>query len=251
MKEQRGIIKVGCCGLPVSLEKYAKYFNLVEIQSTFYKLPMLETAHRWRTKVPEDFEFTMKAWQGITHLTSSPTYRRAFSKLPGGNSKNYGHFQPTDEVFKAWEDSYTTAKILKAKVVVIQCPPNFKQSEQNIKNITNFFKNINRRGITIALELRADWEQDFIKSLCKKFNLVHCVDPFKEKPLAGKFRYYRLHGSPPGKQMYRYTYQKNDLDQLKEVIKQDITEDRDTYCLFNNDTMLSDAQNFIKLLKNI
>ncbi|KGN41169.1 hypothetical protein N801_08795 [Knoellia aerolata DSM 18566] len=28
------------------------------------------------SQVPADFEFTMKAWQVITHESNSPTYRR-------------------------------------------------------------------------------------------------------------------------------------------------------------------------------
>jgi len=57
---------IGCCGFQVSRQKYFKEFQLVEIQNTFYKLPWLETAVKWREQAPVDFEYTMKAWQGIT-----------------------------------------------------------------------------------------------------------------------------------------------------------------------------------------
>ena len=37
-------IKVGCCGFPVSREKYYKNFDVVGIQQTFYQPPQEKTA---------------------------------------------------------------------------------------------------------------------------------------------------------------------------------------------------------------
>ncbi|MFQ5882008.1 MAG: DUF72 domain-containing protein [Candidatus Methylomirabilales bacterium] len=51
-------------------------FPVVELQQTFYQPPRLKTVQRWREEVPATFEFTMKAWQLITHEPGSPTYRR-------------------------------------------------------------------------------------------------------------------------------------------------------------------------------
>ncbi|MHC1610664.1 MAG: DUF72 domain-containing protein [Candidatus Methanospirareceae archaeon] len=34
-------------------------------------------AERWRLRAPKEFEFTVKAWQLITHEPTSPTYRKA------------------------------------------------------------------------------------------------------------------------------------------------------------------------------
>jgi uncharacterized protein YecE (DUF72 family) len=38
---------VGCCSKTVPWDKYAKIFDAVEINSTFYKLPEEETVRRW------------------------------------------------------------------------------------------------------------------------------------------------------------------------------------------------------------
>lgn len=59
------------------MKDYFKQFKLVEVQQTFYKLPKLETALKWRGTAPSDFEFTLKASQLITHPAASLTYRRA------------------------------------------------------------------------------------------------------------------------------------------------------------------------------
>ncbi|RLI79276.1 DUF72 domain-containing protein, partial [Archaeoglobales archaeon] len=42
------MIKVGCCGFPVSMKKYFDNLKLVEVQKTFYKPPEIKTAERWR-----------------------------------------------------------------------------------------------------------------------------------------------------------------------------------------------------------
>lgn len=47
---------------------YASLFNTLEINSTFYKIPMAKTFARWTTEVPDDFQFTIKLWRGITHV---------------------------------------------------------------------------------------------------------------------------------------------------------------------------------------
>jgi uncharacterized protein YecE (DUF72 family) len=43
-------------------------FNSIEINSSFYKLPMPATFARWAASVPGDFRFTVKLWRDITHV---------------------------------------------------------------------------------------------------------------------------------------------------------------------------------------
>lgn len=50
------------------LEYYASLFNSVEINRTFYKLPMPATMEKWAMQVPEAFRFTVKLWRDITHV---------------------------------------------------------------------------------------------------------------------------------------------------------------------------------------
>src|SRR5665213_2948074 len=49
------------------LEIYASLFNSVEINSSFYKVPMASTVQKWAALVPENFKFTFKLWRDITH----------------------------------------------------------------------------------------------------------------------------------------------------------------------------------------
>jgi len=49
------------------LKFYARYFNTVEINSTFYRPCNPKTAESWAKRTPDDFEFTVKVWQQFTH----------------------------------------------------------------------------------------------------------------------------------------------------------------------------------------
>jgi uncharacterized protein YecE (DUF72 family) len=49
------------------LKFYSRYFNSVEINSTFYRPCAAKTAENWVKRTPDHFEFTVKAWQQFTH----------------------------------------------------------------------------------------------------------------------------------------------------------------------------------------
>jgi len=234
------MINVGCCGFGEAQQKYFAEFPLVEIQITFYQPPKVETARGWREKAPVDFQFTLKAWQLITHEASSPTYRRITEKIPPARLKNCGSFKPTAEVFQAWQRTEEIARALEAKIIVFQCPPAFTPSEEHKSNLRNFFKKIRRDDFVFAWEPRGGWKPDEIRSLCAELDLVHCVDPFKSEATWGEIRYFRLHGVTG----YRYQFSDEDLKRLRTLC-----EGRgDVYCLFNNALMLEDARRFLKLL---
>lgn len=234
------MIKIGCCGFQGKRKEYFKEFNVVEIQQTFYKLPMLETAKKWKNEAPSNFEYTIKAWQLITHKASSPTYRKAGIKIEEDKKDRYGFFRPTKEVFEAWEKCKEFAKELEAKIVIFQCPSSFKENEENIKNIKQFFSSI-EKNFLYAWEPRGEWNKEKIMEICKEYDLIHCVDPFKNESYYGKIKYYRLHGIGG----YNYDYSMDELKKLLEICKKN----KNVYCLFNNTKMLKNAKEFKKLVE--
>jgi uncharacterized protein YecE (DUF72 family) len=46
---------------------YAGQFPIIEVDSTFYRVPTRRMVHGWRDHTPEDFRFTLKVPQTITH----------------------------------------------------------------------------------------------------------------------------------------------------------------------------------------
>jgi uncharacterized protein YecE (DUF72 family) len=233
-------VKVGCCGFPRGMKHYFSQFRLVEVQQTFYKPPQIETAVKWRQAAPTDFEFTIKAWQLITHPPSSPTYRKAGWHIPPGKEKSYGCFKPSDEVMEAWQKTKEIAQAVRARIILFQCPASFVASGGNIDHMRQFFRSLGKDEFLFAWEPRGDWSQKVIASLCQELNLIHCVDPLEMTPLYGAINYLRLHGSPD----YRHRYSDEELEQLRHEIG-----DKESYILFNNIAMYDDSLRFIKLVE--
>jgi uncharacterized protein YecE (DUF72 family) len=57
-------------GVPASrwLEHYARRFDTVEVNSTFYRLARRDAVARWVRQTPEDFCFAVKASRYLTHI---------------------------------------------------------------------------------------------------------------------------------------------------------------------------------------
>lgn len=241
-------VLVGCCGFASAQQQYFREFPLVEIQQTFYHPPQLATAQRWRQAAGPSFVFTLKAWQLITHPASSPTYRRLRRPLDEASRSRVGSFQPTEEVWHAWETTRSIAAVLEAPVVVFQCPASFTPTATHRQHLRAFFERVRQSGMPpgaamplIAWEPRGDWPRKAIADLCDELDLLHVVDPFVARPVRRGVFYYRLHGIGG----YRHTYTEAELDQLAAWLKESGEEG---YCLFNNVTMRQDARRLLERL---
>jgi len=235
------MIKIGCCGFPVSLKKYVENFSVVELQQTFYQPPEPKTALKWREQVPPDFEFTLKAWQLITHAPSSPTYKKLRQPIPEEKQKCYGLFRPTAEVMAAWEKTKEIASLVKARIIIFQSPASFEPSRENKNNMRQFFSHLERRQFLLGWEARGKWQEEEIQEICQEFNLIDVVDPFERLPQTGGLKYFRLHGLTG----YRYRYSDQDLDKIIGWIK----EEKEVYVMFNNVYMFDDALRLKESLK--
>ena len=239
MPTKRPRVRVGCCGFATAQAKYCRLFSCVEINSSFYQLPRLETAARWRALAPPDFEFAMKAWQVITHRATSPTYKR--TRLDPGDRDYCGHFGFNPTIRWAWDQTFAVAKALQASLVLFQCSPSFRPTNQNIANLRRFFERAKRGKFHMGWEPRGEWDREQVASLCQELDLIPVLDPFQAGPIAvGKIRYYRLHGRTGP----RHRYTNEELDRLRKMCEGRVP----TYCLFNNVAMTEDAQRFQKLL---
>lgn len=219
--------------------KYFRAFSCVEIDSSFYNLPKLETAAAWRAAAPADFPFALKAWQVITHAATSPTYKR--TRLDPRDREYCGNFGYNPTVRWAWGETFEVAKALGAFLVLFQCPISFRPTNANVDRLKHFFERAKRGKFHMGWEPRGEWPAELVAKLCRELDLVHVVDPFKGLPACpGKIRYYRLHGVTS----QRHKFTAAELKQLKNWS----TGRPPTYCLFNNIGMLADAQRFAKLV---
>lgn len=233
-------LQIGTCGFGVSKKTYARSFSCVEVQQTFYQPPQLSTLERWRSEMPADFEFTLKAWQLITHEARSPTYRRLKKELSASEKLAVGGFKSSAIVHEAWEVTVACARALKARTILFQCPASFTQSKENVASLENFFSTIDRHRLNLCWEPRGDWDRDLVRSLCENLALQHVVDPFLSTTVTPDTPYFRLHG----RDGWRYKYETSELEELAAMLAGKTF----GYVFFNNSAMTEDALRFSELI---
>jgi uncharacterized protein YecE (DUF72 family) len=234
--------KIGCCGFPVVKEKYVKRFQVVEVQQTFYQPPKIPTLQNWRALMPDHFEFTLKAWQIITHTAKSPTYRRLKTKLKAEEFGQCGAFQATPMIQRAWETMRACAEALAARQILFQCPASFTPTPQNLAQMRGFFTSIERRNLKLLWEPRGNWPAGLVLSLCNELDLAHVVDPFLSRSVTEDFIYLRLHGGKDFKHIFS--------DEELWTVARMIPPDKPAYVMFNNVNMWDDGHRFQLLLGN-
>jgi uncharacterized protein YecE (DUF72 family) len=237
-------VRTGVCGFCRPQAELFHRFKLLEVQQTFYWPPRRKTVERWRTTAPDDFEFTLKAVQTITHAGDSPTYRKA--RLSADQRAQCGGFCDTPLVREGWQLTRELAAALKASFVVFQSPPRFEATDANVAHFRQFFHWASRDYLRFAWEPRhKSWTSDLIRDLCQELDLVHTVDPLEQQTVWGSPKYYRLHGTLLGNFRYEYGHPYTDAE-LREIHRRCLP--GPTYCLFNNKQMADDATRFRQLL---
>jgi len=223
------MIKVGCCGYPVGRKKYMEAFHLVELNTTFYNYPKTSTVVRWREEASEDFEFSVKAHQDISHK----------------------HMLKLEQVREPLERMKELSRILNAETLLVQTPSSFKPD--NLKDAEEFFEGIDHEGLTLVWETRGPlWERteirDRLRKVLERLNVTHVTDPLKVMPVyTGHVAYFRLHGL--GERMYYYQHTDKELQKLYDLVKPLDGTDRKVYVLFNNLSMFEDAKRFLSYIK--
>ena len=208
--------KLGIDAYTSTLNAYAQIFDSVEVNHTFYRIPKEDTAKRWRTEVPENFTFTVKAYRGITHEK---------------------HFENCEEYT---ENVLNIAKILKAPIVLFQTPKSFKQTKDNERKVIDFLSTL-PKSFRYALELRGwQWKTTFA-------DWIWVVDPFAQQPPSQEEHYLRLHGQPPGNRMYHYKYTDDDLNWLANFVK-NLEKEGNVWVFFNNVWMYENALRFKSII---
>ncbi len=63
------------------LKAYSQVFNFVEVNYTFYEYPDTRMVAEWRRMVPEDFTFTVRCHQDLTHRIGLKPVDKAYEVL--------------------------------------------------------------------------------------------------------------------------------------------------------------------------
>lgn len=214
------------------LTYYATFFNSIEINSTFYKLPQAKTISNWISSVPEDFKFTFKLWRDITHV----------KQLDFKESDVQLFF---NIISKANE---------KKGCVLIQFPPSLGIA--HIMQLDALFRCIAQHNVNgewkIAVEFRnKSWYSDESYELLQLYNAALVIQdiPKSITPLIdhlSDFIYVRFHG-PSGN--YRDSYSEQFLSEYATYIKEWLEEGKTVYTYFNN--TMGDAFKNLQALNQI
>ncbi len=241
-------ISVGCSGFPVARKRYFQEFKHVEVQISFYQILTNERLTKWRDEAPQGFVFNIKAFQGITHPTFMNTWRRANIPREG----EFGYFRDSQDVEWSWQQTLREADLLGSRFILIQLPKSFRQTEENLKNIYNFFRKIDRKNYQIAIELRG-WTEQWIENLCRDFDLIDVVDLNRREPVwlgSKKILYVRFHGKydERGRIYAHYSYSLDELEIMAGKIKSFGNQVAEAWINFNNTDMFRNALMFKQIL---
>jgi uncharacterized protein YecE (DUF72 family) len=91
--EWRGVFYPETATAPAFLRSYARIFNAVELDTTFYGIPDTSRIAGWKRQVPADFVFCPKTPRSVTHegeLTANITEMEAFLDTVAGFEENLG-----------------------------------------------------------------------------------------------------------------------------------------------------------------
>jgi uncharacterized protein YecE (DUF72 family) len=232
--------RVGLCGWTIGMSSYVRTFPLVEIQHTFYEPPSDAVLTRWRRDAPPGFEFTMKAWQMVTHESASPTYRRLKRPLRDEDRGHVGSFRSTPPVLRAWARTLECARVLRATAVLLQCPRSFRPSPANVERMRTFLRTVERPHGRLLWEPRGEWPASLLLELCRELDLVHVVDPMQTETVTPEQTYYRLHGTTGARHVH--------TDQELRTVRALVADRPTPYVLFNNMPRVGDAERFLDLL---
>lgn len=234
------MILVGCCGwgylrIPQDLKGsyrsvlayYSSIFDLVEINSTFYRIPRISTAERWRQEVDDNFIFTVKISRIVTHL----------DKFSSDKSRELISFY------------IKFAEALGAPILLFQLPSTFPR--KNLEDLSLMLNSLHTTTLKFAVEAR-NLSLEEKNRLAIETDTIPVIDPFtviessiRPVKMHDTF-YFRLHGAPPGRIMYRYDYTDYDLERLLFYIQP--IKDYNVYVLFNNTEMYKNALRFKEMI---
>jgi len=209
------------------LDYYAQHFRTVEINSSFYRLPLTGALEDWRRATPRDFHFAVKGSRYLTHM------KKLKDPAPG-IAKFFARVEPLGR---------------KLGPVIFQLPP---QWEVNAERLEAFLQALPPRR-RYAFELRNQtWRTPEILALLRRHKAAFCIfeiaGVFSGIEITANFTYVRLHG-PDG--AYQGSYPDKTLREWAQRIREWRQKLRAVYIYFDNDQAAYAVQNALALAKMV
>ncbi|MBC7218210.1 MAG: DUF72 domain-containing protein [Candidatus Caldatribacterium sp.] len=245
------------------LRFYARHFDTVEVDSTFYAFPSERNAVLWAERTPPGFLFNVKALSLFTfHRTPRKALPLFLLRTLDPARQNAEEFS-TKDLPESWlaEALLAFLKTLnplrekgKLGYVLFQFPPWFRPESESFAYL-EWLRN-HTEGVTVALEFRhRSWFQrgtfprtlKFLRDLnlalvcVDEPNLPWTVPPFFET--THTVAVVRFHGrnerawqerNLPVWEKFRYLYSKEELREWRDRILSKLPEKTEVFVMFNN-----------------
>ncbi len=199
---------------------YARHFDTVEINNTFYRLPEAETFDAWREQAPKGFLYSLKFSRYATHI------------------KRLKEPQQPIETFVQRAEHLQRC----LGPVLVQLPPRWRV---NLERLDAFLAHVPKR-YRWALEFRdASWLNDAVYALLERHQVALCQhDMIARHPrrITTGWVYLRYHGDH-----YSGSYSHQFLAAQARRIADYLAEGLDVYAYFNNDAQGYAVENALAL----
>ena len=192
------------------LEFYARHFDTVEINNSFYRLPTAKTFDNWKEKSPRSFRFAVKASRFITHMKKL--------KDPKSSSEKF----------------FAVAERLGEKLgpILFQLPPRWKV---NVERLAKFLDTLPKEHRYVFEFRDESWLIAEVFAVLREYKAGHCIHDFEEmdvpQEITAEFGYVRFHGPTSAK--YAGEYSRQRLREWAERIGS--WKVKAVYVYFNND----------------
>src|SRR5690349_7671858 len=145
------------------LAYYAAHLHAVELNNTFYRMPQPGMIESWKTQVPENFRFSVKAPQVITH----------FRRLKDAGQQT----RQMLNTVSALEDHLGA--------VIFRLPEEMKK---DLPRLETFLKQVPADTPAVFDFRHPTWFDDDVVSLLRSQNRVFCISDIEDLPASYTYK---------------------------------------------------------------
>ena len=152
------------------LTEYAKHFDTVELDNTFYRIAPTSTTEAWREQTPDGFLFSAKFPRVITHIKMLRDCERIVDTFISRMSQLYNKLGP----------------------LLLQFPPSF--GPKHFPNLQQFLSTL-PKGYRYAVEVRnKDWTRTNLGSILREKSVAQVTVNQPVPEATADFAYLRWEG---------------------------------------------------------
>lgn len=209
------------------LAYYSTQFNSLELNNTFYKFPTAKALIKMAESTPDDFMFSVKANQKITHIMLVKNAKETINDFTAITEDGLGE---------------------KLGNILFQFPPSFRYSDENLDNILN---NLTHQSRNVIEFRHASWWTQEVLDTLRRHHLTFCSVSFpklsEDLLFSTEKLYLRMHGVP---ELFKSPYSE---EQLMHITRSLPDAPEKVFVYFNNTTYdagYSNARTLEKFIKN-